>query len=679
MTPVLPRTTLLRLLALLVLVLAPHALRIPLWETLLILLALVWRYLHLQRGLPLPGRWLRTALAVTAFAAVYLSYGRINGQQSGTALLVLMVALKLLEMRSRRDVMVLVYLMYFLLLTHFLFSQEIWTLLWLLACAIGITALLVEISHRHSVLPLRQSLRQSALMVGQALPVMLVIFVLFPRIPGPLWGLPADAGAASARTGLSDSMSPGDISDLILSEAVAFRVNFEGRAPAQRDLYWRGPVFDFYDGRKWETGFRGPERTPVDLEVGGQAIDYELVLEPSRGYWMLALEMPLPSAIPEKSKLTQDGQLISTQRLSDRRLYRARSHTDYRLQSAGLSPWQRASHLRLPQNAAPRTRVLVQSWRDEGLDDAAMITRSLQHFRNEAFHYTLSPPVLGTQPVDQFLFETRAGFCEHYASSFVVMMRAAGIPARVITGYQGGTANVVGDYWVVRQSDAHAWAEVWLPGEGWRRVDPTAAVSPDRIEQGLRSAMEDEANLPDFLRRSGEGLWVLAQARWDFLNAQWNRWVLAYGPEVQQELMARLGIRDWTQMVLWLTGLVTMLLALVSLLLLRGLRAPPPPDTASRLWRQIQRRLARVGLRQRPDEGAGDFAARAAAAWPAAGPALTEAAQHYQALRYLEGADPERTQALKQAIRSLRGLPRPPRLSSVLTETSLQSRNNGGQ
>lgn len=657
MTPVLPRPTLLRLLGLLVLVLAPHALRIPMWETLLILLALGWRYLHLQRGFPLPGRGLRTLLAVAAFGAVYLSYGRINGQQSGTALLVLMVALKLLEMRDRRDVMVLVYLMYFLLLTHFLFSQEIWTLLWLLACAVGITALLVEISHRHAVLPLRQSLRQSALMVGQALPVMLVIFVLFPRIPGPLWGLPADAGAAATRSGLSDSMSPGDISDLILSEAVAFRVNFDGRPPPQRELYWRGPVFDYYDGRKWEVGFRGPERTPPEIELRGEAVGYEVVLEPSRGYWMLGLEMPDPEAIPEQSRVTHDGQLISRQRLTDRRLYRAQAHPDYRLQASELSGWQRASQLRLPANAAPRTRALVQRWRDEGLDDAAMVARSLQHFRQEPFHYTLSPPLLGAQPVDQFLFETRAGFCEHYASSFVVMMRAAGIPARVVTGYQGGTPNVVGDYWVVRQSDAHAWTEVWLPGEGWRRVDPTAAVSPDRIEQGLSRAMEDEANLPDFLRRGGEGLWTLAQARWDFVNAQWNRWVLAYGPEVQQEFLARLGIRDWTQMVLWLTGLVTALLALVSVVLLRSLRPPPPPDTASRLWRQLQRRLRREGLSQRPAEAAGDFVARASAAWPAAASTLAEAGHHYQALRYLDEPDAARTHALRAAIRQVRALP----------------------
>lgn len=657
MTAVLPRPTLLRLLGLLVLVLAPHALRIPPWETALVLLALLWRYLHLQRGLPLPGRWLRSTLAVAAFVAVFLSYGRINGQQSGTALLVLMVALKLLEMRNHRDVMVLVYLMYFLLLTHFLFSQAIWTLLWLLACTVGVTALLIEVSHRERVLPLRHSLRQSAVMVGQALPVMLVIFVLFPRVPGPLWGLPADAGAATARTGLSDSLSPGDISELIQSDAVAFRVRFEGQAPPLRDLYWRGPVFDLYDGRKWEAGFRGPEQTPADLQVRGSAVDYELMLEPSRRYWMLGLEMPDPSALPEQSRLTHDGQLLSTQRLIDRRLYRSRGHVDYRLDPGGLSPAARGRLTRLPPDAAPRTRDLMQRWREDGLDDAALIRRSLQHFREEAFHYTLSPPLLGRQPVDEFLFETRAGFCEHYASSFVVMMRAAGLPARVVTGYQGGTASVVGDYWLVRQSDAHAWAEVWLAGEGWRRVDPTAAVSPDRIEQGLGSALADEADLPDFLRRSSEGLWVLAQARWDFVNAQWNRWVLAYGPEVQQELLARLGIRDWTAMVLWLTGLVTAMLAVVSLVLLRGQRPPPPPDTASRLWRQTERRLAREGLHRQPGETASALIDRACAAWPAAAPSLQRALQHYQALRYLEGPGPERETALQQQVRQLLRLP----------------------
>lgn len=646
---VLRRDTLLRMLLLLALVLAPHVGRIPLWESVLLVIGLAWRYAHLQRGWPLPGRWLRSALTIAAFIGVYASYGRINGQHSGTSLLVLMTVLKLLEMRSRRDVMIMVYLMYFLLLTHFLFSQEIWTLLWLLACAVGITALLVDISHPRAGLPFRRSLRQSSVMVGQAIPLMLVIFVLFPRIPGPLWGLPADAGA-SARTGLSDGMSPGDISDLIQSEAVAFRVRFDGPAPAQRALYWRGPVFDTYDGRRWEAGFRPPEQGIAAIEPLGAALRYEVVLEPTRQHWMLGLEMPDPASPIDRARISHDGQVLSRDRVNDRRLYTATAYPDYRLQADGLPLWQRGVNLRLPASAAPRTRELMQRWREEGLDDNDMLLRSLQFFRQEPFHYTLSPPRLGSQPVDEFLFGTRAGFCEHYASSFVVMMRAAGIPARVVTGYQGGTPNAVGDYWLIRQSDAHAWAEVWQVGQGWLRVDPTAAVSPDRIEQGIRRAMQNEDALPDFLRRRGDSLWEISRAQWDFVNAQWNRWVLAYGPEVQREFLARLGIRDWTQMVLWLAGLVTVILALVSLSLLRGLRPASPPDQASRQWRRLKRRLARHGLHQSPDETTSAFVSRAVVAWPQAAAPLQRAADLYRQLRYLEQPSPALESALRDAI-----------------------------
>ena len=644
---ILPRPTLLRMLLALLLVLAPHALRLPIWESLLIILCLGWRYGALQRGWPLPPTLLRTVMTFAAFGAIYLSFGRINGQHSGTALLVLMTGLKLLEMRSRRDVLVVVTLMYFLLLTHFLFSQEIWTLLWMLGSIVLITALLIEIQHRQAVLPFRMTLRMSLRLTAQALPVMLLIFLLFPRIPGPLWGLPADAGAS--RSGIPDSMSPGDIADLILSEAVAFRVHFEDATPSQRDLYWRGPVFDFFDGRKWETGFRRNDAPPPPMQFSGPALPYEMVLEPTRTHWLFGLEMSDPQALPPESRLNSDAQLVARKRVTERRLYRAVAHPEYQLQPEALNRWTRTANLRLPEDSAPRTRSLIAAWRGEGLDDAAMVERALTTFRTESFRYTLRPPLLGDQPIDEFLFDTRAGFCEHYASSFVVMMRLAGIPARVVVGYQGGEPNAVGAYWVVRQSDAHAWTEVWLEDAGWKRVDPTAAVSPDRIERSFDNVMAGAAEQRP-LWTGGERLWGAAVARWDWVNAQWNRWVLAYGPEVQRDVLGRLGIHDWGAMVLWLTGGVSLLLVALSVQLFRSRRPAPPPERAAREWQRLRRILHAAGLPSSDSEGPRDLVARAARRWPGEADLLHDIGEQYCALRYLGEPSPERESNLRQAV-----------------------------
>jgi protein-glutamine gamma-glutamyltransferase len=655
MNDYLPRVTLLRLLGVLGLVLLPHVLHLPAWESLLVAALIGWRAGTALREWPLPPPLLRGLLTLLAAACVFLTYGRFNGQQPGTALLVLMTALKLLEMRARRDVMVVVFLMYFLLLTHFLYAQELWTLLWLLACTVAITALLIECHHPAEPLAPRRTLRMGAVMVAQALPVMLVLFVLFPRIPGPLWGLPSDSGAA--RSGIPDSMAPGDISDLILSDAAAFRVRFlNGEAPPMRQRYWRATVFDSFDGRTWEAGFR-PELAPElrsEASFRGDGLRYEIAMEPHRARWLFALEMPDPRALPPQVRMGWAFQLLAAQPVRERLLYELYSHPQYKVQSSELPPWQRAGALRLPPGFNPRTRELAQRWRAQGLDDAELIQRALTYFRNEPFEYTLQAPTLGRDSVDEFLFETRSGFCEHYASSFTVLMRAAGIPARIVAGYMGGEKNEFGDYYVIHQADAHAWTEVWLPGEGWVRVDPTAAVSPERIEQGLTRALRESGTLPDYLMRRGSfDLLESLTARWDWVNTQWNRWVLAYGPDVQREVLSRLGIQDWTRMVLWLTGLITGLLGLLSLWLLYSLRSDRPRDAAQRAWRRAERYLARRRLIRRPHEGPQDFVRRASLEDPELRAPLQVLLDAYLAARYLHDPSPQLQRQLDAAVRAL--------------------------
>jgi transglutaminase-like putative cysteine protease len=647
----LARASLLRLLAVMALVVAPHAQHVPLWTAITVAGIGLWRAAAALNQWPLPRTWLRMLLTFGAFAGIYASFGRVSGQTAGVALLVLMTALKLTEMRTRRDVMVTVFLCYFMLITHFLFSQELWMVAYLLVCAAAITAVLIEANHAGEPLSPRVSLRLSGRMLLEALPLMALLFVLFPRIPGPLWGLPSDSGVA-ARTGLSDSMAPGDIANLIQSDEVAFRVNFRGAVPPAPARYWRGPVFDYFDGRRWSYGGRSGQTRMPALELEAGRTEYEVTLEPHRQFWLFTLDMPDPAVLPEKSRLHPFGNLLSQEQVRERRAYTAVSFTRYRFQPE-LSDFWRTAGVQLPQRGNPRTRDLAKNWRDAGLDDDAILKRALQQFREQNFYYTLQPPTLGADPVDQFLFETRRGFCEHYASSFTVMMRAAGIPARIVTGYQGGELNTLGGYYVVRQSDAHAWSEVWLANRGWVRVDPTAAVAPSRIEGGLSSALGQTGELPDYMQRRSVRWRFELEARWDFINAKWNAWVLAYGPELQLEFLNRFGIGDVRSMLLTLTAVSTLFLTVVGFLMLRQTRAAAPSDAALNLWRRAQKRLARTGILQRPYEGPRDFIDRAIEERPDLREALQTLRDAYLRLRYLEEPGRALQAELAAAVKNL--------------------------
>ena len=649
MTDYLTQTTLLRLLAVLALVIGPHLARLPLWESLLLGAVIGWRALISLRQWRLPAPWLRSLIALACFGAVYADFHSISGMSAGTALLSIMAVLKLLEMRTRRDVMVVVLLMYFILVTHFLFSQEIWTIAYLLACSVAITALLMDCNHAGEALPLRVLLRAGGIMVAQALPLMLIFFVLFPRIPGPLWSLPTDTGAG--RTGLSENMSPGDIASLMESDEIAFRVRFLDRVPAPRERYWRGPVFTYFDGRGWKPSIFAT-LNPPQIDVIGEPTHYELTLEPHGARWLLALDIPDPSSLPAETQLDSDDLLLSRKSVQQRLILRGTAYTRYHLQPQ-LNPRLRSIALQLPRVYNPRTLELASQWRAQGLDDAGVVNKALQMFRQENYSYTLQPPRLGRDSVDDFLFNTRQGFCEHYAGSFTFLMRAAGIPARVVTGYQGGEKNDIGDYYVVRQYDAHAWSEVWLENQGWVRVDPTAAVAPERVEHGLGSAMSLANGLPGFLAHRSS-VKLAFTMRWDWVNQKWNEWVLAYGPELQSDFLRNFGIEDWSQMILVMTVMITLGTAVVSLLLLRQFTPVRPRDQALRLWRQALQRLEKVGLVQAPHEGPQDFTRRVVAERPALEAAMQRLLRAYLHLRYLDAADDIALQEMLAAAKALR-------------------------
>ncbi len=610
----------------LAMVIAPHAAHLPNWIPALVGVVLLARYYFGWRRLRLPNKWLLVALALACIAAIALSYRTLYGRDVGVAMLTVMMALKVMEMSRPRDTMVVLFLAYFLVVTNFFYSQSIPIALYMLLVVWAITATMIGLQHQTArgtplaVLP-------AGMIILQSVPIMLVLFLLFPRVQGPLWGLPQIN--YSAKTGLSESMAPGDVSSLSLSDAVAFRVLFEQMPEKPSQFYWRGPVLWNYDGRTWRAGLNLTAREPAVARLG-PVLKYTVTMEPHDRYWMFAIDLPL--TIPQGAYLTTDYQLFSRRISRERLRYDMDSSPQYRVGVEESSATRRFAQ-RLPPGAAPRARELAAQWRAQGGSDRDIVARALAHFRENPFMYTLEPPLLDGDAVDQFLFETRSGFCEHYASAFTVLMRAAGLPARVVTGYLGGELNPVDGYLVVRQSDAHAWSEVWLPDEGWIRVDPTAAVSPLRIERGLAAAVPEI----DRARLSRTGLDWLKRARYalDAVANTWNQWVLGYNPERQLRFLGQFGLKDinWQSMVVLLaavSGLMLLGLALALLFRLNARRL----DAVQRIYLAYCDAMAKRGAARGSSEGPRDFAARVSIQFPELKEAAHKISALYVALRY---------------------------------------------
>jgi transglutaminase-like putative cysteine protease len=636
------------LLAALAFSILPHFLNQPPWVPALTLACFGWRYAVLRRGWRLPPRWLLILLTLIAIALVFAWYRTVVGRDAGVALLLLMLGLKLMETRHYRDAMLTVFLGYFVVATNFFYSQEIPVALYMVATILGVTFALVGLNAGERPPRFKARLGSAGALLLQSLPLMLILFVLFPRLPGPLWGMPQQARAGL--TGLSDRMEPGSISELLTSNATAFRVSFETVPPPAAQRYWRGPVLSRFDGRGWRRDFSGAGQ---QLEGFGEPLRYTVSLEAHDKLWLLALDVP--SETSEDATLTPEHELLAKRPVTQLKQYRVTSWTDYRM-DADMGALRRTETLRLPAQGAERARELAQTWRAEAAGDEQFIARVLQHFNQQNFVYTLSPPALGANPVDEFLFQTRRGFCEHYASAFAVMMRAAGIPARVVTGYQGGEWNALGEYLLVRQSDAHAWVEVWLEDRGWVRFDPTAAVSPARIEQGIRGALVGDETRPAYMLRSG--LWGQLRDRaemlWDSTNYFWNNWVLGFGPAQQREFLRRIGLGhiDWAGMVILMTVLMTISGALSVLVVL--LRRRRGDDPASRQYRRLLKRLRRAGIEHAPHEGPLDFAERAAALRPDLAEELRRLSALYAGLRYGRVGDATLVRALRSGVARFR-------------------------
>ncbi len=609
-------------------VMAPHAGHLPPWISLLCAITLTWRGLITWRGLRMPPRLLLVALAGAAMLGVFNHFHSVLGREPGVAMLVLLVTFKMLEMHARRDLFVVIFLCYFLVLTNFFYSQLIATGLMMAVSVVVLLAAQMTFQFTGAVPPLMQRLRKTGIMVLIAAPLAVVLFVLFPRIHGPLWGMPGDA---SARSGLSDSMEPGSVSNLAMSDEPAFRVKFDGPVPRQRSLYWRGIVLSAFDGHSWtrlqhergQAGFNAPRIT-----VTGDPVHYQVTLEPTNSRWLFALEVPdeLPRLERNSSYVSKELELFAAYPIGSRVRYSAASYPDYTL-GAEQAPAEMARWLQLPPGYNPLATEFAARLKGS---PQQKVTSVLTHFSNNGYRYTLQPPLLGTHSIDEFLFVTRAGFCEHFAGAFVMLMRAAGVPARVVTGYQGGQLNPVDGYLQVRQSDAHAWAEVWVEGRGWRRIDPTAFVAPDRIDRNLASVVPPRPPFGiDGLAPLG-GLTLanvkwLAQLRYQLaaLNNGWNQWVLNYTPERQRDTVS--AIKDSLSDRRMLAAIAAvLLLAFVA----RAWRQRSQIDRIDALYFALCRQLARRGLARAPSEGPSAYARRLQQA-------PLEAARLAAALRFL--------------------------------------------
>lgn len=632
-------------------VLLPHVEHLPGWTSLACALLLAWRGAITLRGRRLPPISLLLPLALLTMLGVYASSRTLLGREAGVTMLVLLLTFKLLEMRARRDLFVVLFLSFFLILTTFFYSQSIATALFVVATLIVLLTAQLSFQFTGAVPRFQQRLRMGAFILALAIPLTLVLFLLFPRIQGPLWGMPGDAHAG--HSGMSDSMTPGNISQLALSDEIAFRIKFIDPAPAPAKRYWRGAVLSNFDGRTWtqrgaSAQFSSDSGALPNEQKSGAAVRQQITMEASGQRWLFALETPQAAPTLEtgpagQSHISGAREILSDQPINERIRYDVTSAIDTHGPGTEAAAILRQA-LILPDGFNPRALAFAAGLRSQSTSDAQVVNAVLSFFRHEKFSYTLEPPLLGRDSVDDFLFSSRAGFCEHYSSAFVVLMRAAHIPARVVTGYQGGAINPVDGFMTVRQSDAHAWAEVWLAARGWVRVDPTAAVAPERIQMNLNQVLPHGLLGGLFnLNPSPDSWWnklQIVRANWDAVGNAWNQWVLNYTPERQKNLLQYFGLEqlDWRMLTALMFGLGTLALAAVTLPLLLIRQRPDPLD---KLYLTLSKRMVRHSMGRQIHEGPHAYRRRLCAAssplTPQTKNAVSRFLKLYETLRY--GAD----------------------------------------
>lgn len=626
-------------------VLIAHAPHMPIWYTAALAAILAARWWQRRGRHRRVAAWLRVVMLVAIPSVVVAVYGSPLGQEPGAAIVCGLLVLKVLESESKRDARMAIGFACFILMSALLFDQSLgFTILvglMLLPALATLRALEPGVPERGWL----RAFRSGAVVLAASLPVALLAFLLIPRLATPLWGSP---NHGTGTTGISDRMAPGDLQHLLTDDSVAMRIGFDGPPPPADRRYFRGMVLWDFDGRGWFPGSAASRSwTPAPLVRNGPVTYYDVTLLPSHQNWLFALDVPVDA--PEGAWMGPDRTLWAVQTINQTVHYRIASATNYRLAPGRLDPRVRAAALELPPGFDPRARAMAANWRARsGGDGAAIVGDALRLFRDGGFTYDLDAPPLGRNSIDDFLFDTRTGFCEHYASAFTFLMRAAGVPARVVVGYQGGYWNDFAHYLLVRQSDAHAWSEVWLDGRGWVRVDPTAAVT--------RVILADTGGAAGETARGGGDWWLPWRNRADVVNRWWSQTVMGFDALRQAHLFRPFGIDRANAQMLGIALAIVVILALGAGALLASLRPRSKPrDNLAKAQLHLQKRLARLGIARKSAEGPRDFYARTAVALPNHAGVLQELAKEYLALRYGHSEPPpERARAFVRRVRRFR-------------------------
>jgi transglutaminase-like putative cysteine protease len=614
----------------------PHINHVPKAVFIFFYLILGWRFAGIWKKNWLPNAAATFILTLLGLALLYVQHQGILGRDAGTNLFMIALALKLMEIKKERDIYLINYLAFIVAASQFLFEQSILMAAYILLVSCALLATLTLINSRHlEILP---ALKIAGTIIVQAIPVAIVIFIFFPRVEAPRWMWFTDKN--EARAGLSDYMEPGSISNLGLSDELVFRVKFSGSPPPPHFRYWRGPVMSHTDGKRWTpTKHSDFQKNIPEPSVTDQPYRYTLLMEPQNKNWVFALDMP--TEYPTQLSRNADYQLLTSENPEKRAEYKITSYPEFNSGLLTRADYQKSTQL--PEQPSSEIILLAKHLRGFDAPPEVFIKQLLNHFRTENFRYTLSPPLLEENPIETFLFETRSGFCSHYASAFVYLMRVAKIPARVVTGYQGGEMNEVGQFLEIRQKDAHAWAEVWLENKGWVRFDPTAAIAPERIERSVEAdqlVLGGEISFDATSVRAKAAFNWLRQARqlWNSVDYNWQRWVINYNSINQSKFLSSFGINDVKTMVYWMAAITAIITALLSAFLF--VQKPRPTDKSLLLYKKYCKKLAKRGFTRSAGEGAMDFAQRIKARLPEHSTEIDRITTVFIKLRY--GRDPTR-------------------------------------
>ncbi|MBU2489407.1 MAG: DUF3488 and transglutaminase-like domain-containing protein [Proteobacteria bacterium] len=623
----------------------PHLFSMPGWVSAFCLVSWGFLFLAPRRGWAMPGAWARRALAVTLAIAVVYRFQGLASYLAPVSLLSAMACLKLMEVHNHRDRMATVFMTFFLAVSSLLISKSLQLALYMVGSLVFTSAVLIQINHPGG--RMKSHLSLAARILVQALPVALLLFLAFPRFQGGLWGRAWDQRS----TGLSDTLTMGAFSSLAENNEPAFRVAFDTEPPPRRDLYWRALTLSRFDGKTWSS----PTVVPPMIHpvTGSRPVSCTVVLEPHSERWLMALDVP--ARAPEGAVLRSDFTLTANRRVQETFRYHTTSFLAPARLAESAGPFL---SLQLPPGGNPRARRLAAEWAGRAASPAQVADMAIAYFRKNDFVYTLAPGTLGRDPVDAFLFETRQGFCEHFAASFAFLMRAAGVPCRVVVGYQGAQKNPFGNYYIVRQSDAHAWTEIWLADRGWVRVDPVSAVAPARLNRDVRDLMDKKMfSLMYRWLRMGPLARPLEEFgfAWDLVNTRWREWVMDYTHKEQAGLLERLGIsaKGWAGPAAALAGALALGAALATLLHFRSnWTQRPRPDRSRESWDRFCARMAQAGVARRPDEGPADFAWRVSQARPGLAAPVGEITDLYIALRYAGKEDPALSARFRDRVRT---------------------------